>query len=133
MCVGKWRPNSTGPVYASYFTSRPTLFTLPPTVTHPCPLARPCCRPLQININVWTDLVLHLLSRARGALGAEGNAEVAREEAGGGRAGWLAWGAASATGLGFCLLVGATFPYFTIVVALISSVGDLAAGGWEGR
>ncbi|GAB4818791.1 hypothetical protein N2152v2_005837 [Parachlorella kessleri] len=76
-----------------------------------------CVVAYAININVWTDLVLHLLAAAHGVPTSHQDSSSHRGS----------WAATSCIGLAFCFLVAYTFPYFTIVVALISSVGDLAA------
>lgn len=76
-----------------------------------------CIVAYAININVWTDLVLLLSGAAKGV--ASQQQEIPSPRA--------AWAGVSTLGLLFCFLVAYTFPYFSIVVALISSVGDLAA------
>jgi hypothetical protein len=55
---------------------------------------------MQINLNVWTDLVLHLLASARGAPAAHQDAKTHR----------AAWAVASTGGLAFCFLAAYTFP-----------------------
>ena len=75
-----------------------------------------CIFAYQINLNVWADMVLHVLVPHM-------NDSASRQTT----IGRLTWAAAIVIGIAFSFVISIFFPYFSIVMALIASIGDLAA------
>ncbi len=75
-----------------------------------------CIFAYQINLNVWADMVLHILVPHM-------NDSASRQTT----IGRLTWAAAIVIGIAFSFVISIFFPYFSIVMALIASIGDLAA------
>lgn len=75
-----------------------------------------CIFAYQINLNVWADMVLHVVAPHM-------NESSARQTV----TGRLMWAAVIIVGIAFSFVVSIFFPFFSIVMALIASIGDLAA------
>ncbi|KAL3133625.1 hypothetical protein ABBQ32_008143 [Trebouxia sp. C0010 RCD-2024] len=75
-----------------------------------------CIFAYQINLNVWADMVLHVVAPSMNDSSARGTAS-----------GRLIWAAVIVVGIAFSFAVSVFFPFFSIVMALIASIGDLAA------
>ena len=74
-----------------------------------------CIFAYQINLNVWADMVLHVVVPHL-------NTPSARLSA----TGRVTW-AVVIVGIAFSFVISTFFPFFSIVMALIASIGDLAA------
>ena len=75
-----------------------------------------CIFAYQINLNVWADMVLHIVAPHM-------NESSARRTT----TGRLMWAGVIIIGIAFSVVVSIFFPFFSIVMALIASIGDLAA------
>ena len=75
-----------------------------------------CIFAYQINLNVWADMVLHIVAPHM-------NESSARQTT----TGRLMWAGVIVIGIAFSFVVSIFFPFFSIVMALIASIGDLAA------
>ena len=75
-----------------------------------------CIFAYQINLNVWADMVLHVVAPHM-------NDSSTRRTT----TGRLLWAAVIVVGIAFSFAISVFFPFFSIVMALIASIGDLAA------
>ena len=75
-----------------------------------------CIFAYQINLNVWADMVLHVVMPHRNNATAHGTGT-----------GRLTWALVIVIGVAFSFVISVSFPFFSIVMALIASIGDLAA------
>ena len=78
-----------------------------------------CLLAYQINANVWAHLALTLVGRLRGG-------EAAADPHAADAAGRGPWLAATAACVAFSLAIAASLPYFSSLMAVIASLGDLA-------
>lgn len=74
-----------------------------------------CIFAYQINLNVWSDMVLHVC--------APQVSQTTLQQP----IGRLIWAVVTIIGIAFAFAVSVTFPYFSSVMALIAAIGDLAA------
>ena len=75
-----------------------------------------CIFAYQINLNVWADMVLHIVVPHM-------NDPASRRTS----IGRVTWAATITIGIAFSFAISVFFPYFSIVMALIASIGDLAS------
>lgn len=75
-----------------------------------------CVLAYQINLNVWAACILHVVSPAT---------EEAHKH--GGVASNFVWAAVTTAGVAYAALFSFYFPFFSIVMAIIASLGDLAS------
>eukprot|EP00884_Botryococcus_braunii_P015159 jgi/Botrbrau1/23644/Bobra.55_2s0030.1 len=74
-----------------------------------------CLLAYQINLNVWTHLAQHFVVPS---MNQQENANTPQ--------GRLSWFTFSCVGIAYSFAVASTFPFFSTVMAIIASLGDLA-------
>ncbi|KAK9836304.1 hypothetical protein WJX81_003609 [Elliptochloris bilobata] len=103
---------------ASFDLEKPMTSILPQdawTVVMNAGLFAHCILAYQINLNVWTHLIIHLAAPALNEPERQGSAK-----------GRGAWAVVSLAGIAIACTVAVTFPFFSTVTAVIAALGDLA-------